>query len=205
MAGMEQFLPKEHQFITALTDVREPLVDILTDNIAEAQDIINPESEFIRPPMAVWSLSGGLARIFEPTEDSHLQVQRAMYRGLCFGFQVADEISTSPIRQFALNYGSGTSAEGVTKRSLAIEIVADVSEYLRARPELESLMFTFMPEVAEGYEYRSHAHLATGLALMLIERQQAEIYVQSAMGDLAVQLSEDSYYNSSKEEDEKEG
>lgn len=199
MLGVEQFLPPERQFGTALTSVREPLVDIITDRLDESNDIIDPAAELSRPVTALWSLSQRLAGIYELDEEQASAVGAAMYRGLCFGFQLVDDISSRPVNKLAANYFVDISAD-LGEQTVAERIASDVNDYLESRPEIKSLLFVYLPNIAGGYDYTEQAELAAGLIAMLTEREQAEEYIESELGLVALRLFDEPFYNKSEED-----
>lgn len=194
MAGAERFLPKERRFTTALTDVREPLVDILTENVENYKDVIDPAAEFSRPVVSLWKFTDGLSKIFVEKNESVEEVRQAMYRGICFGLQVVDDIRLGPIERFGSHYVKD-AAEDDPGASIKNMIKADVGEYLGERPEIKSLLFSFLPSICEEYAYQHHAEVAAGFALMLCERQQAEAYMQNEMASIALRLTPELEYN----------
>ena len=175
MSGIEHILPKEYQFDTALREVREPLVDTLWDAKEIRNDIIDPVHEFSRPALELWQLSGLLSSLLKVGDESAKDVHVAIYRAMAFGFQVVDDIRRAPIHTLTTTYLS----EVFNAEEPGDEVRADVHAYLEANPGLAGLLYSFMPEIDETYDYAHHVETSAGLVFMLCEREQAEIYLKT--------------------------
>lgn len=171
---MENILPREHQFDAALDEVREPLVDTLWDAKEDLKDIINPTQEFARPYLELWNLSSMLSGMLKVQDETAEDIRVAVYRAMAFGFQVVDDIRCAPIQTLSMSY----LGEVFNNDDPVSTLRADVSEYLEDRPAISSLLYTFMPEIDESYNYSHHVETAAGLVFMLCEREQAEIYLR---------------------------
>jgi len=178
MPGIENILPPEHQFNTTLIELREPLVDELYDYIEEVGDVIDPKLEFSRPHEQYWGLSDGLARLFASENEDQESVRAAIYRGICFGFQVVEDVKTAPIEKISMD--NWRNVDDVDDSAEAIS--ADVQEYLSARPHVDSLIGMFASEVAGEYVLcEHHVEIAAGLVLMLCEREIAETFIDASV------------------------
>lgn len=176
MSGIENILPKELQFETATIELYEPLTDVLHDTITEKGDIIDPQVEFTRPARQLWRLSGCLAEILKSDDEDEVIVQGAIYRGICFGFQIVDDIRVAPIESISLEYLN----ELTDTEDLGVAIATEVHEYLADRPAVDRLIGQYMPEICdEAYMLSDHhAEIGAAFVLMLSERQQAETYIK---------------------------
>lgn len=176
MSGMENFLPESYQFNTAVTDVREPLVDELYELAEELGDVIDPQAEFSRSYEGFWALSKMLTQMYRSDTEDEKQVQAVMYRAMNFGIQVVNNISSGKIEKISMKYWDDDS---VNEENRAIVMQADVQEYLAQRPAINSLIFSFMPEIDDTYLYNHHAEMAAGLMFMICENEQAEHYLKA--------------------------
>lgn len=181
MSGMENFLPESYQFNTALTEVREPLVDELYEFVEDLGDVIDPQAEFSRPYARLWELSGALAELYKSETEESEAVRVAMYRGMSFGLQVVDGIKNAPLQTISMKYLEG-SPEDVDYATI---LHTDVQEYLSQRPAIDRLIFSFMPEIDKTYLYNHHVELAAGLIFMMCEKEQAENYLQAQVEGLS--------------------
>lgn len=177
MSGIENALPPARQFETNAEALREPLTDELHEIILKYDDVINPNVEFEKSTQLhwYWTLSGLLALALKSETEDVTTTQGAVYRGMFFGLQLAENVQTKPVEHFSLSY----LLEIEDVEALGEVIANDVNEYLGERPHLSALISEYMPEICDEEYMLSdhHAEIGAGFALMLMERQQAEAYI----------------------------
>lgn len=181
MNHLETSLPDEMRFNTVLQDLRETLVDDITDLQADLNEIIDPISEFSRDAEQLWQLSACLALIMKSeTENAH-EVRIVMYRAMCFALQLVDDLKSGPIDSLPVTSFLPTDCDSTVDQS----ILDQTSTYLSDRAGIDNILSTFMPEIDNTYLYHHHAETAAALMFMLSERQQAEIILQNHLRKLS--------------------
>lgn len=168
MRGLENSLPPDLQFNVTLQDVREPLVDYLTDQ--SRGDVLDGAVEFERDAAMLWGLSAMIGDHLRSPNEPTEAVQAAVYRAACFALQVVQEIKSGPIDSISLEYFADTITGDMMRQ--------DTQAYLAHRQYIDSLLGTFMPEIDPSYEYPHHVETAAGLMFMLCEQRLGAQYVR---------------------------
>ena len=171
MKRPEDLLLYDHSFDAAVSEYHDMLHEKLAGIQVDSGDIIDLDQELSRDPALLWELSRYITLIMKSDNEDGIAVREAVYRGMCFGLQLVDDIRSRPI-------GSGIDLSSVlmasTDEELGDEIHTQTSQYLSDRQNLDQLVAYYMPDIDPTFQYNHHVETGAALMLMLSERKQAE-------------------------------
>lgn len=183
MGFPEDELPNELQFNTVLST---EISDALRDELAELQsvngDIISVEAEFSRDVLVLDALSRIIAESAAGVNEDASQVSSAIYRGMCFGLQVADNVKSLRVKYVALAEFLGELVKG---GSLVDQLAIVTNGYAADRSRVDALIAEFLPELEQGNQVPHHVETGAFVMLMLAERSMADEYFRQQVGDLS--------------------
>ena len=178
---LEDTLPENESLEGMVAELRDVLhyeVELLKAENADS-DIVNHDIELDRPAIMLLALAERAAYQYLAEEGNCIadeanvrQVRDAIYRAICFGAQLTNDLLSRHSYNIAGYIVDQTS--GTCEFALLAE---DVAIYLRSRAELTAFIEYYMPEIDPSNLYGHVAEVYIGLSLMLAERSVAERYI----------------------------
>lgn len=170
----EELIPVEEQYDVAMQGFREEIDELLVETHNDTGDILMAEHEFARDPVRMCYVSELLAKILKDETEDLDSVRTAVYRGACFGLQIAGAIENEPVssvgEQTIFNVEDGM----FMRDALHEEEVA----YLARRPHLDQLIQDYMAILEPTRSMRYYAEMGAALMLMMVERQKGQMYLE---------------------------
>lgn len=181
MESLEDVLPFEQSLEGNVADLREELAQLFETTKESNGDIIDADDEMRRDIVMLGKFSDIVGKIVARSEDEVVQASEAVYRSVCFAAAVSDGVLPSTYSCELLGY----IQERTSDASDLSPIMEDSQQYLQYRPELDSLIGEYMPDIDRSGRYNHVAELFSTLVFMLSERSIGEQYLQANIDDIS--------------------
>lgn len=173
----EDLLPEAMQLNTTVTEYRDYLDQLLTSSLSARGDILSIERQIFSGSHKIRELSRVLAALLTKSFEDDAEVGNAMFRGMTFALQIAEVTSVTPVETVP----TGTLFESEDGQDYATFLLRSVSQYLSARPAVDTLVSYYMPEIDPSHQANHYAEIGAGIMFMLTERQEGEFYLSTVM------------------------
>lgn len=175
----EKFLPQDYQFEEIVRFCGVEVRDWIEGIQDEWLDVIDPQTELDRNFRSLYALAASLGReILKDTDnDDSEALINALYRGMVFGLQVADKLQVRTVPALSVH----DYLKGCQDGDICNYIIRTINEYLGARPEIDSLIYSYAAELDASEKLGHIVEMGAGMMLLLSERTYGEYYFRDAM------------------------
>ena len=179
MSEMYPTLPERYQFETRLYTQGKTITD---DFLLKAEWLGDglSSNEFDRPFEQLWEAAGSVARYVTYPDERIDEVQKALYRGVSFGYDVVETLmeGVMPASVASSEYPLEYMGDIVTLAQPKEHLFCDTADFLDTHPYAADVIATSLPQINTAPAYQHHARRAAAMVLMTCEEGYARLHAE---------------------------